>query len=69
MEFNPWRVALFVGLVFLAATVMCTALLHLLAYLKIIHPKRSREHLVWGVVGGLLITFMFVILKCNNPFL
>lgn len=69
MEFNPVSVALFIGLVFVAATVMCTALLHLLAYLKIVRPKRTREHLMWGVVGGLLITFMFVTLKCNNPFL
>ena len=69
MEFTPWRVTLFLGMVFIAATVMSTALLMLLGYLKIIRQKRTADNFVWGIVGGLLITFMFVMLKCNNPFL
>jgi len=59
------RVALFLSMVFFAATIMCTALLVLSSYMKIVRIKRPADFIVGGIAGGILISFIFVVMQCN----
>ena len=66
MEINPWGVLLFLGMVFFFATVFSIGVIILLSYLKVIRIKRSSEYITWGVVGGILISFLYVTMMCNK---
>jgi hypothetical protein len=63
---NFWPIITFLGTVFLFATTFSIGVLILLAKLRIIRFKRPTEYMVWGIVCGLLISFIFVTIKCNN---
>lgn len=66
MELHPGGILLFLGMVFFFATIFSLGVLILLSYLKIVRIKRPGEYLVWGVVGGILISFIYVTLMCNK---
>lgn len=66
MEINPWGVLLFLGMVFFFATIFSIGVVILLSYLKVIRIKQPMEFFTWGIVGGILISFLYVTLMCNK---
>lgn len=57
---------LFVAMVFIFATLFSIGLVILLTFVKVIRIKRPGDYMTWGVVGGILITFIYVTLMCNK---
>ena len=66
MENNPGSIILFLAMVFFFATIFSIGLVILLSYLKVIRIKRPSDYMIWGIVGGILISFIYVTLMCNK---
>jgi len=66
MEPKPTGILLFLGMVFFFATIFSMGIVILLSYLKVVRIKRPGEYFIWGVVGGIFISFIYVTLMCNK---
>ena len=66
MEPNRGGIIIFLAMVFFFATIFCIGLIILLSYLKVVRIKRPSDYMVWGIVGGILISFVYVTLMCNR---
>jgi hypothetical protein len=66
MENNSRGVILFLAMVFFFATIFSIGLIMMLTYLKVVRIKRPTDYMVWGIVGGILISFIYVTLMCNK---
>lgn len=66
MKSGSWGIISLLTISFIAATVMSTVLLILLNDLQIIKIKRRSDYFIWGIVGGILISFVFVTMQCNK---
>ena len=53
-------------MVFFFATIFSVGLVIFLSYLKVIRIKRPSDYMIWGIVGGILISFIYVTLMCNR---
>lgn len=53
-------------MVFFFATIFSMGIILLLTYLKVVRIKRPTDYFTWGIVGGILITFIYVTLLCNR---
>jgi hypothetical protein len=63
---NSWPIIVFLGTVFFFATIFSIGVLILLTRLKMIRLKRPSDFITWGIVGGILISSIFVAIECNN---
>jgi hypothetical protein len=59
-------VFIFLAMVFVFATIFCIGLIMLLTYLKVVRLKKPTDYMIWGIVGGILISFVYVTLMCNK---
>ena len=66
MENNPRGILLFLAMVFFFATIFSIGVVIFLSYLKVVRIKRPTDYMIWGIVGGILITFVYVTLMCNK---
>ena len=66
MDTNQRGVILFLAMVFFFATIFSLGVIILLSYLKVVRIKRPTDYLTWGIVGGILISFVYVTLMCNT---
>lgn len=66
MDLNQRGVILFLAMVFFFATIFSLGVILLLTYLKVVRIKRPTDYFTWGIVGGILITFVYVTLMCNR---
>ena len=66
MEGNSGGVLVFLGMVFFFATIFSLGVIIFLTYLKVVRIKRPGEYIIWGIVGGILISFIYVTLMCNK---
>ena len=66
MEGNSGGILLFLGMVFFFATIFSMGVIIFLTYLKVVRIKRPGDYFIWGVVGGILISFIYVTLMCNK---
>jgi hypothetical protein len=62
----PANMLVFVALVFFFASIFSIGFITLLTYVKVIRIKKPSDFIIWGIVGGILITFIFVTLMCNK---
>ena len=63
---NSRSMIVFLAMVFFFATIFSIGLIILLTYLKVVRIKRPSDYMVWGIVGGILISFVYVTLMCNR---
>jgi hypothetical protein len=63
---NSWPIIVFLGTAFFFATIFSIGVLILLTRLKLVRFKRPSDFITWGIVGGLLISSIFVAIECNN---
>ena len=66
MDGSSSSILIFLGMVFFFATIFSLGVVIFLTYLKVVRIKRPGEYLIWGVVGGILISFIYVTLMCNK---
>jgi hypothetical protein len=66
MQTNPGSVIVFLAMVFIFATIFSIGVIILLTYLKVVRIKRPIDYMIWGIVGGILISFVYVTLMCNK---
>lgn len=66
MELHPGGIIFFLCIVFFFATIFSIGVIILLGYLKVVRIKRTGDYFVWGIVGGILISFIYVTLMCNK---
>lgn len=66
MEDKPGGVLLFLSMVFIFATIFSIGMIIMLTYMKIVRIKRPTDYMIWGIVGGILISFIYVTLMCNR---
>ena len=66
MDFSTADILLFLGMVFFFATIFSIGVTILLTYVKVVRIKRPADYMIWGIVGGILITFIYVTLMCNK---
>jgi hypothetical protein len=66
MENNPRGILVFLAMVFFFATIFSIGVIILLTYLKVVRIKRPTDYMIWGIVGGILISFIYVTLMCNK---
>ena len=63
--FDTSRIVLFLGMVFFFATIFSIGVIVFLTYLKMVRMKRRSDYFIWGIVGGILISFIYFMLMCN----
>jgi hypothetical protein len=66
MDGSSGGILVFLGMVFFFATIFSMGVIIFLTYLKVVRIKRPGEYITWGVVGGILISFIYVTLMCNK---
>ena len=66
MRLSAGEIVLFLGMVFFFATIFSVGVVILITYLKVIRIKRPSDYIIWGIVGGILISFVYVTLMCNK---
>jgi hypothetical protein len=67
MQTNPGGgILVLLGMIFFFATIFSLGTVILLTYLKVVRLKRPGEYIVWGIIGGILISFIYVTLMCNK---